>query len=60
MSAKKKNELKDNTKDNPYDNYFAQPDRSGQNLDNSITNKDSKNATGKDSKNSRSKKNKNK
>lgn len=57
MSSKKKNDLNNNTKDNPYDNYHGHQSTGGQNLDNSITNKDSKNSTGKDSK--KNKKNKN-
>lgn len=57
MSDKKKNDLNNSTKDNPYDNYHGHQNSSGQNLDNSVTNKDSKNSTGKDSKN---KKNRNK
>jgi hypothetical protein len=51
MSSKKKNDLNNNTKDNPYDNYHGHQNSSGQNLDNSTKNKDSKNSTGKDSKN---------
>lgn len=41
MTSKKKNELNNNTKDNPYDNYHGHQS-SGQSLENS-SNKDSKN-----------------
>jgi hypothetical protein len=56
MTSKKKNEMNNSTKDNPYDNYHGHQNSSGQNLDNSTQNKDSKKSTGKDS----NKKNKNK
>ncbi len=57
MSSKKKNDLSNSTKDNPYDNYHGHQNSSGQNLDNSVTNKDSKNSTGKDSNNKKNNKN---
>jgi len=61
MSSKKKNnELNNNTKDNPYDNYHGHQSTGGQKLESSVTNKDSANATGKDSRKSNSKNKKNK
>lgn len=51
-SKNKNNELNNNTKDNPYDNYHGY-NSVGQNLEDS-------NATNKDSRNANSKKNKNK
>lgn len=58
MSSKKKNDLTNSTKDNPYENYYGHQNSSGQNLDNSVSNKDSRNSTGKDSKNKKNSKNK--
>lgn len=49
MTSKKKNDMNNSTKDNPYDNYHGHKN-SGQNLDNSTQSRDSKKSTGKDSK----------
>jgi hypothetical protein len=51
MKSKKKNDVTNSTKDNPYENYHGHQNSSGQNLNNSVTNKDSDNSTGKDSNN---------
>lgn len=50
MSHKKKNDdLKNNTKDNPYDNYHGSQGTGDQKLESAVTNKDSGSSTGKDS-----------